>query len=440
MEDNRFDLEIRSMLENASESVPEGLWRGIESRLPAPARTRPAAIWWRVASAAGAVAAAVALTVFFSSRPVSVNPVEIIPSGQSTLSQAAIPEVRPSEGPLSQASEIPQPKLSGGMKPHSACAADASETGSGTADATDIAAGSANATDIAAESANATDIAAGTAVACGGQVDDAAVPETIAGANTPAERAVPEGEDIVNDEEQAGWLDKYEGSGFDETGKELRARSGERRGVGISAFSDALSNTNTTRNGKVSVQKRPVVPLATTITETSESRYAIPVAAGVGLRFDVCKRFSIGTGINWSYLTRSFSGQFNELDENGAIINQSSYTNIRNSQHYIGVPLNLYLDVVRKDFIDFYVYASGSANLCVSNRYRMDRTRSYTPEGGNWQFSAGVGMGVEFIAAGKVGFYIDPSLNYWFTTGEVSNIRTRQPLMLGLELGIRLHI
>lgn len=415
MEDNRFDLEIRSMLENASESVPEGLWRGIESRLPAPARTRPAAIWWRVASAAGAVAAAVALTVFFSSRPVSDNPVEIIPSVQTGLAQAA---------------EVPQPALTGDLRPHCACAADASETGAGTADAAGISAGS----------ANATDIAAGTVVAGGGKVDDAPVPETIAGANTPAERAVPEGEDIVNDEEQAGWLDKYEGSGFDENGKELRARSGERRGVGISAFADALSNTNTTHNGKVSVQKRPVVPLATTITETSESRYAIPVAAGVGLRFDVCKRFSIGTGVNWSYLTRSFSGQFNELDENGAIIKQSSYTNIRNSQHYIGVPLNLYLDVVRKDFIDFYVYASGSANLCVSNRYRMDRTHSYTPDGGNWQFSAGVGMGVEFIAAGKVGFYIDPSLNYWFTTGEVSNIRTRQPLMLGLELGIRLHI
>ena len=55
MEDNRFDLEIRSMLENAREDVPEGLWQGIESRLPAPAKARPAAIWWKIASATGAV-------------------------------------------------------------------------------------------------------------------------------------------------------------------------------------------------------------------------------------------------------------------------------------------------------------------------------------------------------------------------------------------------
>ena len=405
MEDNRFDLEIRSMLENAREDVPEGLWQGIESRLPAPAKARPAAIWWKIASATGAVAAAVALTVFFSTRPVVQNPVDIIPSQDSGLSQLM---------------ETPLAPETGNLKPLSisqVLGESVSET-----DGEDV-------TETAEESVVEENAAAGTA----------GKEETAPAAGTE-ETAVAD-ETAVREENTAeNWIRKYESADFDERGEELQRSRKEKRGVVLSAYADALSNSNTAKASDINMLKRPAVPQATTIEETGESRYAIPVAAGIGLRFDVSKRFSIGTGVNWSYLTRSFSGQFNELDADGAIISQTGYTNIRNSQHYIGIPLNLYVDIIRKDFIDFYAYASGSANYCLSNRYQMDKSKSYSPEGSNWQFSAGIGMGVEFIAAKKVGFYIDPSLNYWFTTGEVSNIRTRQPLMLGLELGIRLHI
>ena len=387
MEDNRFDLEIRSMLENAREDVPEGLWQGIESRLPAPAKARPAAIWWKIASATGAVAAAVALTVFFSTRPVVQNPVDIIPSQDSGLSQLM---------------ETPLAPEAGNMKPLSISQA-------------------------FGESVSET--------------DGEDVTETAGESIVEEEETAVADETAVREENTAeNWIRKYESADFDERGEELQRSRKEKRGVVLSAYADALSNSNTAKASDINMLKRPAVPQATTIEETGESRYAIPVAAGIGLRFDVSKRFSIGTGVSWSYLTRSFSGQFNELDADGAIISQTGYTNIRNSQHYIGIPLNLYVDIIRKDFIDFYAYASGSANYCLSNRYQMDKSKSYSPEGSNWQFSAGIGMGVEFIAAKKVGFYIDPSLNYWFTAGEVSNIRTRQPLMLGLELGIRLHI
>ena len=399
MEDNRFDLEIRSMLENAREDVPEGLWQGIESRLPAPAKARPAAIWWKIASATGAVAAAVALTVFFSTRPVVQNPVDIIPSQDSGLSQLMETPLAPEAGNL-------KPLSIGQVLRESV-----SET-----DGEDV-------TETAGESVVEENAAAGTA----------GKEETAPAAGTE-ETAVREENTAEN------WIRKYESADFDERGEELQRSRKEKRGVVLSAYADALSNSNTAKASDINMLKRPAVPQATTIEETGESRYAIPVAAGIGLRFDVSKRFSIGTGVSWSYLTRSFSGQFNELDAEGAIISQTGYTNIRNSQHYIGIPLNLYVDIIRKDFIDFYAYASGSANYCLSNRYQMDKSKSYSPEGSNWQFSAGIGMGVEFIAAKKVGFYIDPSLNYWFTAGEVSNIRTRQPLMLGLELGIRLHI
>lgn len=400
MEDNRFDLEIRSMLENAREDVPEGLWQGIESRLPAPAKARPATIWWKIASATGAVAAAVALTVFFSTRPVVQNPVDIIPSQDSGLSQLM---------------ETPLAPETGNLKPLSI-------------------------SQVLGESVSETDGEDVTETAGMEETAETAGKEETAPAAGTEETAVADETAVREENTDENWIRKYESADFDESGGELQRSRKEKRGVVLSAYADALSNSNTAKASDINMLKRPAVPQATTIEETGESRYAIPVAAGIGLRFDVSKRFSIGTGVSWSYLTRSFSGQFNELDADGAIISQTGYTNIRNSQHYIGIPLNLYVDIIRKDFIDFYAYASGSANYCLSNRYQMDKSKSYSPEGSNWQFSAGIGMGVEFIAAKKVGFYIDPSLNYWFTAGEVSNIRTRQPLMLGLELGIRLHI
>lgn len=388
------------MLENAREDVPEGLWQGIESRLPAPAKARPAAIWWKIASATGAVAAAVALTVFFSTRPVVQNPVDIIPSQDSGLSQLM---------------ETPLAPETGNLKPLSIG-------------------------QVLGESVSETDGEDVTETAGMEETDETAGKEETAPAAGTEETAVADETAVREENTDENWIRKYESADFDERGEELQGSRKEKRGVVLSAYADALSNSNTAKASDINMLKRPAVPQATTIEETGESRYAIPVAAGIGLRFDVSKRFSIGTGVSWSYLTRSFSGQFNELDADGAIISQTGYTNIRNSQHYIGIPLNLYVDIIRKDFIDFYAYASGSANYCLSNRYQMDKSKSYSPEGSNWQFSAGIGMGVEFIAAKKVGFYIDPSLNYWFTAGEVSNIRTRQPLMLGLELGIRLHI
>ena len=79
-EDKRFDLQIRSVLGNAREEVPEGLWAGIEQRLDGkgtsrgrtasvPAandgKTRVVPLWFRIASGT-AVAAALAAGIFLS--------------------------------------------------------------------------------------------------------------------------------------------------------------------------------------------------------------------------------------------------------------------------------------------------------------------------------------------------------------------------------------
>ena len=48
---------------------------------------------------------------------------------------------------------------------------------------------------------------------------------------------------------------------------------------------------------------------------------------------------------------------------------------------------------------------------------------------------------MEFIIARTFGIYVDPSLRYYFPDArQPRSIRTAQPLMFGLELGVRIHL
>jgi hypothetical protein len=44
------------------------------------------------------------------------------------------------------------------------------------------------------------------------------------------------------------------------------------------------------------------------------------------------------------------------------------------------------------------------------------------------------------MLGGHVGLYADPSLRYYFDNGQPKSIRTSQPLMLGLDLGLRIKL
>ena len=63
----------------------------------------------------------------------------------------------------------------------------------------------------------------------------------------------------------------------------------------------------------------------------------------------------------------------------------------------------------------------------------------YNGSVGSVQFSANIGIGVEFILTDHLGLYIDPSLRYYFRNSKApKSIRTVQPLMLGFEAGFRI--
>lgn len=419
MSEDRFDNFVRSTLGDAQEEVPADFWSAIESRLPAAGPVRkPVLAWWKAASGAVAAAAAVLLVVLFSTHRPS-NPVDIVEGTQNTVAMVE-PGLAAVDADAVQAAA-------------NVAAVENTERRRVSADTENVAGGQEM---LRKDDSTAGEDVADMLPASAGETD--VEEEILPGNGAAAEAGETETSEDIEEEDSGSWMDAYESAEFDENGEEGRERI--HRGVSIAAYADAVSNTSSKQNSYSSLHKSPAIPKATTIVESTESRYGIPVSAGIGLRIPVSRRFSIGTGVTWSYLSRTFAGQYNRLDSDGVLISQESYTDIRNTQHYIGVPLNVNFSIISKDFIDFYAYASGSASYCLQNRFHMEPGVSFTPEGHNWQFSAGIGLGVEFIAAKRVGFYIDPSLNYWWTKGGVTNIRTRQPFSMGLEMGIRFHI
>ena len=165
-------------------------------------------------------------------------------------------------------------------------------------------------------------------------------------------------------------------------------------------------------------------------SELGASTYGVPFTVGLGVRIYLLPRLSIGTGLDYSLLTRSFTGSFD--GESGTV----SHT-----LQYIGVPANVYFDLISANRIKFYVYGGGEAEYCISNKYRLfanpDIVRKYPVD--RLQFSLAGGLGVEFRLTDKLGIYLDPGVNYYFNCNQPRNIRTEKPLLVNFDAGLRFN-
>jgi len=178
------------------------------------------------------------------------------------------------------------------------------------------------------------------------------------------------------------------------------------------------------------------------ITESSASVYGVPFSVGVGARFYLTERFSLGAGIDYSILTRTFSGTYSP---DGI---KSFDGDISGRMRYLGIPVNAFYDVFRagkssQNSVKFYVYGGGAAEYCISNSYTIlsapERTVVKEPANG-LQWSVGGGIGVEFRLSDHLGVYLDPGFRYYFNNGQPKSVRTDKPLMVNFEAGLRFNL
>lgn len=440
LEENKFDLQIRSMLEDAEEKVPDRVWEAISSRLDkddAAQRRRKVLPWLRYTGLVSA-AAAIALGIFFSVNTADRATSPLQKSSQAVESAIADNITSPADeeitGQETLTTDIPQQESAPAQKPSSI------------------------ADDIRVSSV------AEVAPDMDGRVSSAAQVTPDKDGDAAAEQpAAPEGEPAIpqdtQGENRAGSISRQieeaaakdalaqNEEPWDETDfmeEEQSPKKGIRTSLTISGNAAGNSASGNSRSGGRPIMSvmRPDRNSQNAIAEDKNScTYGIPLSFGLGTKIIFTDRWSLGIGINYSLLNRTFSGTYTKYNAKGDP-EPVHYSKIRNSQSYIGIPVNVYFSIVRNRTVDFYAYAGGTAEKCVFNGYRMGNTEAtYKEKVAGFQFSANAGIGVEFIIADMLGIYVDPSVRYYFPDSrQPKSIRTVQPLSLGFEVGFRVRL
>ena len=454
LEENKFDLQIRSLLEDAEEKVPDRVWEAISSRLDkadAAQRRRKVLPWLRYTGIVSA-AAAIALGIFFSVNTADRATSPLQKSSQAVESAIADNITSPADeeitGQETLTTDIPQQESAPAQKPSSI--ADDIRVSSVAEVAPDMDGRVSSAAEITPDK--------------DGRVSSAAEITPDKDGDAAAEQpAAPEGEPAIpqdtQGENRAGSISRQieeaaakdalaqNEEPWDETDfmeEEQSPKKGISTSLTISGNAAGNSASGNSRSGGRPIMSvmRPDRNSQNAIDEDKNScTYGIPLSFGLGTKIIFTDRWSLGVGINYSLLNRTFSGTYTKYNAKGDP-EPVHYSKIRNSQSYIGIPVNVYFSIVRNRTVDFYAYAGGTAEKCVFNGYRMGNTEAtYKEKVAGFQFSANAGIGVEFIIADMLGIYVDPSVRYYFPDSrQPKSIRTVQPLSLGFEVGFRVRL
>ena len=415
-DDNRdFDLLVRSMFEDAEEEVPSRIWDAVSSRMDVPAR-KPAIVWWRRAAVSAAAIAAIASGIFLglhdSTLPNTDGALEVV---QQAPTVSPLAELLPSSQDETQSEVIPETIVRKGV----------------TAKRQEIA--------RSLEAEDVTDV---------GPVKVETSEEPLE-TPVPAESAeAPETEVDEDSAEAMEILETVDGTALQddpfvsgESWDEVPQRGGR-----FSFSAGGNAQTNTVSGGEVAV--RPfmapgavTVPDKTTVKEQGKSTFGIPVSVGLGVSYRFNPRWSVGLGLNATRPSRTFAGKYIEIAEDGTLA-RTVTGDIDQTLLYVGVPLNVYFDILKSNAVRFYTYGGGTVEKGLSNRYTIHDKSSdihFKGEFDGLQFSAGLGMGVELKLVGGLGIYVDPSLRYYFDCSQPTSIRTEEPLMMTMDIGFRFN-
>lgn len=171
------------------------------------------------------------------------------------------------------------------------------------------------------------------------------------------------------------------------------------------------------------------------IVPVSSPKHYFPVSVGAELKYSFLNdRLGIGLGVNYTFLNSRYE----------ALVDRRYQASVDQSVHYIGVPLNLYVTILSSDRLSFYANAGAMMEKAVRVSYEMTDLYAvkyqHDSKAEGVQWSANIGLGVEYRFLDFMGIYVDPRLTYFFDCGQPYSVRTEQPLQFNLEMGFRFHI
>ena len=399
MKETEFDIQVRNLLQNAQESVPPSVWEGVQAGL---ARKRRAAAFWRWGGAIAAAAAILSGVVLLWPRAEQEHSNPII---LAETPSEALPEAPVAREELLPAEESAAPAARPVHRPLR------------------LAQVTQKAAPVAEES-----------------VPVAEEPAPAMAESVPvAEESTP-----VTASQEAEDPTVFNRLAYEESRQQFAQ-------VWSMDVSGNLEDKRRSTISSLAPRHYSAPPMGAAegiYNENPEVSFSLPFSVGVGLNWQFARNWAVGAGLRYTNLSRTFVGDYKG---DGFVLPQ---TDIDNHQHWLGIPVNVYYAFVNTHRWRVHVFTGGSMEFLVDNDYLVHGVQKdihYHQRGTRPQFSAGLGVGVEFKITPWLGLYLDPSFRYYLYLDpsfryyfrpdlQPRSLRTIQPLRFDLEAGLRFSL
>ena len=398
MKENEFDISVRNLLQDAEVPVSGKVWKGVAGAI---APRRVIIPFWAYALAGTAVAAAIALGVFLFRPETPANNILQESAVALVSEEVQAPAIEEVQEPATTVKEQPV-----AVTPIRKQIASSSAAGL-TAYVEEKAA------PVESEEASA-------------QVPEETIIKEVA---APVRANVPSRSQIEDDNAALNRLAFAEDRQHEPS-------------IAFTASADLQNNSRGafSRAGNYIPRAPQTINGEGIYNAFPEVAFGLPFAVGVGATYNFAGRWSVGIGLRYTMLTRTFVGDYYDSDEFPYL-----QTDIDNSQHWLGIPVNLYFDALRSRYWNFHTFVGCTTEFLLDNDFLIHATPKdiHYHQNQGWdaaQLSFGAGLGIEFRFMDNVGVYLDPSLRYYLgTSKQPRSIRTVQPLRMDVEAGLRFY-
>jgi RNA polymerase sigma-70 factor (ECF subfamily) len=161
----------------------------------------------------------------------------------------------------------------------------------------------------------------------------------------------------------------------------------------------------------------------------------MPISWSLALRYKLNSNFGLETGVSYSRLKSEF-----EIGSNGNAFNEQQ------TIHYLGIPLKGLYNIYNGR--QWSIYGSMGVNMEIpvyaplNTDYYLNGKKEATEKStlnAPLQWSVGTGLGLQYNLTRNLGFFVEPSLQYYIPTGSnIETYRTEHPFTLSVPLGIRI--
>lgn len=170
----------------------------------------------------------------------------------------------------------------------------------------------------------------------------------------------------------------------------------------------------------------------------TEYSHKMPVRIGASVRYDFCKFAGIGTGVTYSML----ASDLKTGDESAG----GSWSKGTQTLHYIGIPLDMNLNIFSSRYFSAYITAGGMMEKCVRGTVRTDEYVDGKYHGTSsmnlkenkllWSVNGAAGLQVNILP--NLGIYVEPGISHHFSrSGALRSIYTEKPTDFSLGFGLR---